>query len=152
MQENLYSIGKIAKMFDIPISTLRYYDKEGLFPDLDRTASGVRKFNENTIEALRVIECLKKSGMEIRDIKEFMQWCKEGPSTYALRRQMFSRQKEHIESQIKHLQQALDMITYKCWYYDEAIRAGNEEHLQKIQPSDMPEHIRQAFENAHQNT
>lgn len=55
----MYTIGQISEMFQLPISTLRYYDKEGLFPDLERS-SGIRRFSEKEIEALRVIECLKK--------------------------------------------------------------------------------------------
>ena len=69
----MYTIGQISEMFQLPISTLRYYDKEGLFPDLERS-SGIRRFSEKEIEALRVIECLKKSGLEIKDIKLFMEW------------------------------------------------------------------------------
>ena len=56
----MYTIGQVSDMFDLPVSTLRYYDKEGLFPGLNRT-SGIRQFSENEIEALRVIECLKKT-------------------------------------------------------------------------------------------
>ena len=50
----MYTIGQISEMFQLPISTLRYYDKEGLFPDLERS-SGIRRFSEKEIEALRVI-------------------------------------------------------------------------------------------------
>ena len=53
--KNMYTIGQVSEMFDLPVSTLRYYDKEGLFPELNRT-SGIRQFSENEIEALRVIE------------------------------------------------------------------------------------------------
>ena len=77
-----YSIGQISEMFDLPISTLRYYDKEGLFPDLHYYGDR-RLFSDREIEALHVIKCLKASGLEIKDIKQFMQWCSEGPSTYA---------------------------------------------------------------------
>lgn len=70
----MYSIGQVAEMFGLPISTLRYYDKQGLFPNMERV-SGIRKFSEAEIEALRVIECLKKAGMEIKDIRQFMDWC-----------------------------------------------------------------------------
>lgn len=77
----MYSIGQVAEMFGLPISTLRYYDKQGLFPNMERV-SGIRKFGDTEIEALRVIECLKKAGMEIKDIRQFMDWCVEGPSTY----------------------------------------------------------------------
>ena len=72
-----YTIGQVSEMFGIPVSTLRYYDKEGLFPNMQRV-SGIRKFSGTELEALRVIECLKKSGMEIRDIKQFMGWCCQG--------------------------------------------------------------------------
>ena len=58
----MYSIGQVSEMFHLPISTLRYYDKEGLFPGMERQ-SGIRRFSEREIEALRVIECLKASGM-----------------------------------------------------------------------------------------
>ena len=64
----MYSIGQVAEMFGLPISTLRYYDKQGLFPNMERV-SGIRKFSEVEIEALRIIECLKKAGMEIKDIR-----------------------------------------------------------------------------------
>ena len=67
----MYTIGQVSEMFGLPVSTLRYYDKEGLFPELNRT-SGIRQFSENEIEALRVIECLKKTGLQIKDIKQFM--------------------------------------------------------------------------------
>lgn len=59
----MFTIGQVSKMFNLPISTLRYYDKEGLFPNIERT-SGIRKFSDAEIEALRVIDCLKSSGME----------------------------------------------------------------------------------------
>ena len=70
----MYTIGQVSERFDLPVSTLRYYDKEGLFPALTRT-SGIRRFGEQELEALRVIECLKRSGLEIKEIKQFMAWC-----------------------------------------------------------------------------
>ena len=77
----MYTIGQVSEMFNLPVSTLRYYDKEGLFPNIQRS-SGIRKFSDREVESLRMIECLKKSVMEIKDIKQFMQWCSEGSSTY----------------------------------------------------------------------
>lgn len=88
----MYTIGQVSEMFDLPVSTLRYYDKEGLFPELNRT-SGIRQFSENEIEALRVIECLKKTGLQIKDIKQFMSWCLERSSTYTKRKELFESQK-----------------------------------------------------------
>lgn len=81
----MYTIGQVSQMFDLPVSTLRYYDKEGLFPDIQRV-SGIRKFSDSELEALRVIECLKKSGLEIKDIKQFMEWSKQGSQTFEVDR------------------------------------------------------------------
>lgn len=144
----MYTIGQISSMFHIPVSTLRYYDKEGLFPDMQRR-SGIRAFSEKEVDALHMIECLKKNGMEIRDIKEFMHWCQQGPATYEKRRDMLLQQKEAVEAEIRRMNQVLDMVTYKCWYYEQAIADGNEERLKSMTPDKMPEKIRQAYENGH---
>ena len=95
----MYTIGQVSAMFGLPVSTLRYYDKEGLFPALGR-ASGIRRFSETELEALRVIECLKKSGMEIKDIRQFMEWCAQGSQTYPLRLELFVRQKAAVEQDL----------------------------------------------------
>lgn len=145
----MYTIGQVSKMFNLPVSTLRYYDKEGLFPDMNRE-SGIRKFSDKELEALRVIECLKKSGLEIKDIKQFMEWCVKGSETYSLRRELFLKQKEIVEAEIQRMNKALDMINFKCWYYEQAIKDGNEVRVSAMNEEDMPEEIRNAYKNAHE--
>ena len=144
----MYTIGQVAEMFGLPISTLRYYDKQGLFPNMERV-SGIRRFSEQEIEALRVIECLKKAGMEIQDIKQFMDWCVERPSTYPQREAMFEDRKAHMEAEIAHMNRALDMLKFKCWYYEQAIKDGSEDRLKALIPDHLPDGIRKAYENAH---
>ena len=144
----MYSIGQVAEMFGLPISTLRYYDKQGLFPNMERV-SGIRKFSEAEIEALRVIECLKKAGMEIKDIRQFMDWCVEGPATYPQRKAMFEAQRVHMEAELEHMNRTLDMLKFKCWYYEQAIKDGSEDRLKSLIPDRLPEEIRKAYENAH---
>lgn len=144
----MYSIGQVAEMFGLPISTLRYYDKQGLFPHMERV-SGIRKFSETEIEALRVIECLKKAGMEIKDIRRFMDWCVEGPTTYPQRREMFETQKAHVEAEIERMNRTLDMLKFKCWYYEQAIKDGSEEKLAAMIPDKLPENIRAVYDNSH---
>ena len=144
----MYTIGQISEMFNIPVSTLRYYDKEGLFPDLERQ-SGIRKFSEREVEALRVIECLKASGLEIRDIKLFMEWTTEGSASYARRKQLFETRKEAVEEEINQLQKTLDMLKFKCWYYETAIAGGNEDRINKMLPDHLPPNIQELYDNAH---
>lgn len=141
----MYTIGQIAAMFNIPISTLRYYDKEGLFPNMQRE-SGIRKFSDKEIDTLRIIECLKKSGLEIKDIKSFMEWCAQGSSTYELRRQLFEEQRHKVEAEIAHMNRVLDMLKFKCWYYEQALKQGNEDKL--LDCDYMPKDIRAIYENS----
>lgn len=144
----MYTIGQVAEMFDLPVSTLRYYDKQGLFPELERT-SGIRRFGDTELEALRVIECLKKAGMEIKDIRLFMEWCSEGPSTYPKRKAMFEERKAHMESEIAKMNHALDMLRFKCWYYEQATQDGNEDRVKALIPDNLPEEIKDTYDNAH---
>lgn len=144
----MYTIGQVAEMFGLPVSTLRYYDKQGLFPGLKR-ASGIRRFSDTELEALRVIECLKKAGVEIKDIRLFMEWCAQGPSTYPERKTMFEEQKAHMESEIAKMNRALDMLKFKCWYYEQLNQGNNEAELKALIPDGLPEEIKEAYENAH---
>lgn len=146
----MYTIGQISKLFHLPISTLRYYDKEGLFPDMERS-SGIRKFGEKEMEALRVIECLKKSGLEIKDIKQFMEWCAQGSNTYPQRRELFLRQREIVEEEIRKMEKVLDMIRFKCWYYEQAIRDGNENRLNEMLPNHLPEEMQLLYDHAYED-
>ena len=144
----MFTIGQVSEMFDLPVSTLRYYDKEGLFPELNRT-SGIRQFTEKEVEALRVIECLKKTGLQIKDIKLFMSWCMEGSSTYLKRKELFENQKKQVEKEINELNKTLDMLNFKCWYYSEVIKDGNEDRVKSMIPDKLPNSIKSAYMNSH---
>ena len=144
----MYTIGQVSEMSGLPISTLRYYDKQGLFPEMERV-SGIRKFSDREMEALRVIECLKKSGLEIKDIKQFMQWCVEGASTYPQRKELFEEQKKTVEAEIAHMNRVLDMRKFKCWYYEQAMQDGCEDRVKELIPDHLPDGIRRAYDNAH---
>jgi DNA-binding transcriptional MerR regulator len=119
-----YSIGEVSEMLNISISTLRYYDKEGLLPLINRTQGNIRIFDETDLECLNMIECLKTTGMKLKDIKLFFQWCEEGDSTIEKRYNLFIQQKEKTEKQIALLQNSLNTINYKCEYYRIAKEKG----------------------------
>ena len=145
----MYTIGQVSKMFNIPVSTLRYYDKEGLFPNIKRV-SGIRRFSEKDLESIRLVECLKKSGMEIKNIKLFIEWCTEGSSTYSKRKELFEAQRKGLEEEIAKMKKTLDMIKFKCWYYEQAIKDGNEEKLHEMIPNNLPEDIQKIYDHAHE--
>ena len=144
----MYTIGQVSEMFNIPISTLRYYDKEGFFPNLKRS-SGIRRFGEQDIEALKVIECLKESGLELKDVKQFIKWATKGSSTYKNRKELFEKRKIAVEQEIKKLQKTLNILEYKCWYYDKAIKDGTEDKIYKMLPNKLPTRIQKLYNSFH---
>lgn len=144
----MYTIGQVSELSGLPISTLRYYDKQGLFPGMERT-SGMRKFGDREIETLRIIECLKKSGLALKDIKQFIDWCEQGSTTYEQRRELFVKQKRAVEAEIEHLNQVLDMLRFKCWFYERAIQDGTDEKIRELLPDRLPDEIQRAYDHAH---
>ena len=146
----MYSIGEISKMFQLPISTLRYYDKEGLFPHLKRV-NGVRQFSEIEIETLRVIDCLKRSGLEIKYIKEYIALFSLGNATLKQRKAIFEKQKEEVLQEMEKLQKVLSMLNYKCWYYDQAIEKNDEAYVQALSFNQLPPQIQQYYKHSHED-
>lgn len=144
----MYLIGEISKKFDLPVSTLRYYEKEGLLINIKRNSAGVREFDDEDVNSLAVIECLKKSGMPLKDIKQFLDWCNAGDSTIKKRRDMFLKRKLDVEKQMEELQKVLDYIKYKCWYYDTAYNDNTEKNVSKLTVDEFPKDIKKSYENS----
>lgn len=121
-----YTISKAADRIGLTISTLRYYDKEGLLPFVDRTAGGARNFKESDFEWLSVITCLKQTGMPVKKIKQFIDWCLEGDATLEKRLNIFVEHKKEVNAQIATLKQHMKKVDHKIWYYETAVSAGTE--------------------------
>ena len=137
-----YSIGEVASKLNIPASTLRYYDREGLLSNVKRSNGGIRVFSDVEIDILRIVECLKTTGMQIKDIKQFLDWCLEGRKTLQKRRDMFYERREVVKKQMEELQKTLEIIQYKCWYYETACEAGTEDVLRNLSINDLPKDVR----------
>lgn len=121
-----YSIGEVAEKINLPKSTIRYYDKEGLLPFVERKESGIRMFAESDISMLQVIECLKSTGLSIKDIKKFSDWCTKGDQTLQERYELFLESRKNVKEQMAELEKTLELIEHKCWYYETALEAGTE--------------------------
>ena len=114
------SISEVSKLTGLSIPKLEYYDEHCLISNIKRTELELRKFNAENIESLNVIECLKNSGMQLKEIKDFMNWCKQGDKTIDKRLNMFKEQEKNVLEQIERLNKSLDFIHFKQWYYSTA--------------------------------
>lgn len=121
-----YSIGEVSKLTGLSVPTLRYYDKEGLIPNINRNENGLRDFTEQDLGTIHIVTCIKGAGASIREIKEYMDLCQLGDSTLELRRQFFIDKKSDIEEQMKELNEIMKTVEMKIKYYEDAIEAGTE--------------------------
>ena len=121
-----YTIRQVAEKMGVTVSTLRYYDKEGLLPFVDKKPNGTRVFKDEDFKGLAIITCMKSSGMSIKDIKKFMDFCNEGDRALKQRLEIFLERKEAVQKQMEELNKVMETINYKIWYYETAIEAGTE--------------------------
>lgn len=138
----LYTVGEMAKMLDVAPSTLRYYDKEGLLPFVERSQSGIRMFKDADYEWLQIINCLKKTGMPLKDIREFIYMTMAGDETIDERLELFKKQKTVIENQIAELQDTLNILNFKCWYYQTSKNSGSTSVPRNMSIEEIPEEFR----------
>ena len=137
-----YTVGQMAKMLGLAGSTLRYYDKEGLLPFVERSSGGIRMFREKDYEWLQIIECLKKAGMSIKDIKKYIVLLQQGDSTIQERLELFQHQRTVLLEQMASLQQTLNTLDYKCWYYETAKTAGTTAVPDRMRDDELPGDLR----------
>lgn len=121
-----YTIKQVAEMMGVTPSTLRYYDQEGLLPDIKRK-NGIRIFEEKDFRWLKLLNCLKNTNMPIKKIKQYCDLVKQGDSTLEERYKIILEQKDSILSQIEQLNYYLQEIEYKQKYYEIALKKGTEE-------------------------
>jgi len=122
-----YSIGEVAERMGTNTSTLRYYDKQGLLPFVDRNAAGRREFKDNDFNFLEVINCLKKSGVPVKDIGKFINLCLQGDETLRERYDYLDQEERVLEEKVTEMQKQLDFLRFKKWYYKTSVEAGTED-------------------------
>jgi len=138
-----YTIGEMARRISVAPSTLRYYDKEGMLPFVERSSSGIRMFKDIDYEWLQVIECLKKTGMQLVDIKRFIEMAMQGDETIDERLKLIVKQKEAVKLQIDDLNATLKTLEFKHWYYETAKNAGTTEIPRNMTLEELPEEYRE---------
>lgn len=138
-----YTVGEMAKLLGVAPSTLRYYDKEGLLPFVERSSGGIRVFKDSDYEWLRVIECLKKTGMKLTDIKNFIYMALNGDDTIDDRLALIIKQQTAVRKQMEELQETLDTLNFKRWYYETAKKAGTTAVPRNMTLEELPKEFRE---------
>ena len=143
----LYTVGEMAKQLAVAPSTLRYYDKEGLLPFVERSGGGMRMFKEEDFQWLKIISCLKKTGMPLCDIRDYIEMSLAGDDTLEARLEVFKRQRDVVAQQAEELNQTLALLQFKCWFYETAIANGSSDVPRNMSLEQVPEEFRAVKES-----
>ncbi len=133
-----YSIGEISQRLDIAPSALRYYEKEGLLPFVERSDSGIRQFTDIDLEWLIIIDSLKRTGMPLKEIKEFVKMFEERDTTIVRRLEIVLRHREVIQQQVAKLNEIIMALDFKEQYYQKALDEGKTMDLPDLTMEELP--------------
>lgn len=119
-------IAEVSKTYDISADTLRYYERVGLLPPVQRTKSGVRDYSEADCARIQFIKCLRGANVSIEALVEYMQLLDKGDETLAARKALLEEQRDLVQARIDEMQAGLDRLNYKIDHYDSLMREAEQ--------------------------
>ena len=117
----MYSMKEVCKETNLTYQALKYYCNEGLVPNVKRDSNNRRIFDEHDVKWIKDLVCLKKCGMSIQEMKEYLALCLQGESTIMKQKEMLSRKQEMLRESIRELENSIDYIDWKQNFYDEVL-------------------------------
>ena len=115
------TISEVSKKYDITQDTLRYYEKIGLIPKIQRTASGIRDYTEKDCIWIYFMKCMRNAGVGVNIMLEYVKLFEQGEETKNDRKQLLIRERDRIAAQVAELTNTLDYLDKKLQRYDSVI-------------------------------
>ena len=114
-------IAKVSQQYDISQDTLRYYERVGLLPPVNRNESGIRDYNELDIRRVEFVKCMRRAGLPIDILTEYVALVKQGDETIVARKAILQEQRDLLASRIAEMQETLDLLDHKIEVYETAL-------------------------------
>ena len=117
----MYTMMQVCRETDMTYQALKYYCNEGLIPNVKRDANNRRVFDERDVKWIKDLVCLKKCGMSIQEMKEYLDLCLQGESSIPQRKEMLTRKQEALRASIPELEESVAYIDRKQTFYDDVL-------------------------------
>lgn len=115
------TIAEVSKRFEISADTLRYYEKIGLIPPVPRNKSGKRDYDEESCQWVALMKCMRKAGVQIEALIEYVALCRQGDSTQQARKALLIEQREQLIKRMEDMKASLERLNYKISLYEDHI-------------------------------
>ena len=122
-------IAEVSEHFGLSSDTLRYYERVGLIPTVNRNGSGIRDYNELDLRRVEFIKCMRSAGLPIEVLIEYVALVQQGDKTIAARKEILKEQREHLLARMKEMQNTLDILDHKIEVYENAVLTKEKQML-----------------------
>ena len=129
----IYTMMQVCKEADLTYQTLKFYCNEGLIPNVKRDKNNRRIFDERNVKWIKDLVCLKKCGMSIQEMKEYLDLCLQGKGTIPQRKEMLKKKQESLRRSIQELEDSAAYIDWKQNFYDEVL-SGKRPYISNLIP------------------
>ncbi|MHB8807203.1 MAG: MerR family transcriptional regulator [Anaerolineaceae bacterium] len=124
-------IMEVSERYEISADTLRYYERIGLIPPVNRNKSGIRDYNEIDVRRVEFIKCMRSAGLPIETLIEYMELVQQGDQTIEARKIILKEQRERLVARMEEMQKTLDILDHKIEVYENAVLKKEKELQQE---------------------
>ncbi len=129
----VYTMMQVCREADLTYQTLKFYCNEGLIPNVKRDKNNRRIFDERNLKWIKDLVCLKRCGMSIQEMKEYLDLCLQGESTIPQRQEMLARKQQELQENIRQLEDSISYIDWKQSFYDDVL-SGRKPYMSNLIP------------------
>lgn len=120
------TITEVSKTFGLSADTLRYYERIGLIPEVNRSKGGIRDYTEENCRWVEFAKCMRSAGLQIEALIEYVTLFQQGDSTKETRKQILIEQRKQLTEKMEEMQKTLDRLNYKIERYDQSVVKAEE--------------------------
>lgn len=115
------TIAEVSRKYNISSDTLRYYERIGLIPPVPRTKSGIRNYDENSCGWIELMKCMRKAGVQIEALIEYVALFQKGDETVNARKELLIEQRNQLRERMREMQQSLNRLDQKIDKYEQGL-------------------------------
>jgi DNA-binding transcriptional MerR regulator len=126
-------IAEVGARYGISLDTLRYYERIGLLPPVNRSENGIRDYNELDMRRVEFIKCMRSAGLSIEVLIEYVNLVQQGDQTIETRKEILLEQRDKLVKRIQEMQKTLDVLNRKIQIYETAILTKEKQIVQAVE-------------------
>lgn len=127
------TISEVSKTYDLTADTLRYYERIGIIPPVPRNSSGIRDYDEDSCRWIELMKCMRKAGVQIEALIEYVSLFQQGDSTADLRKEILVEQRNHLIDRINDMQESLELLNDKINRYEQGLMVAEQKLMKNIE-------------------